>query len=180
MATSGDNIEKLKIREARKADFRILVDFLNKLALHVAGSAPQTLKKKERKRLQEVLTAALLDDDKLLVVADLPGSGVVGMGYIYIWRSQGIWEQADEQELKSAVIDDIWVEPDFRKLGIFSALHSELIAFAEQREVQELILEYAISNKEAEATWTRLGFKTTGVRAAAFTSVVKEKLKRRH
>jgi len=180
MASTDDSIKQLEIRKARKGDVPVLLDFLAKLALHVAGSAPQTLKKKERKRLQEVLTAALLDDDKLLVVADLPGSGVVGMGYIYIWRSQGIWEQAGDHEFKSGIIDDIWVEPEYRQMGIFNALFSELIAFAEQREVQELILEYAISNKEAEATWTRLGFKTTGVRAAAFTSVVKEKLKRRH
>jgi len=179
MATTGDNIEKLKIREARKADFPILVDFLNKLALHVAGSPPQALKKEERKLLQDNLADALVDDDKLVIVADLPESGVVGMGYIYILRSQGIWEQADEQELNSAVIDDIWVEPDFRKLGIFSALLSELIAFAENRGVQELELEYAATNKEAKATWTRLGFKTTGVHAAASTTTVKEKLAKR-
>lgn len=179
MATHDDNIEKLKIREARKADFSILVDFLTRLALHVAASPPLTLKKEEQKRLQDNLAEALVDDDKLLVVADLPGSGVVGMGYIYIWRSQGIWDHVDDQELKSAVIDDIWVEPNFRQLGIFSALLSELIAFAESRGVQELVLEYATSNKEAEATWTRMGFKTTGVRAAAFTTTVKAKMAKR-
>lgn len=41
------------------------------------------------------------------------------------------------------------------------------------------MLEYSATNKEAEATWTRLGFKTTGVRAEAFTTTVKEKLAKR-
>lgn len=179
MATPADNIEKLKIRKARKADIPILIDFLTRLTLHVTGGPPLTLKKEERKRLHNYLADALLDDDKLVVVADLPGSGLVGMGYIYIWRSQGIWEHTSDHELKSAVIDDTWVEPDFRQLGIFSALLSELIAFAESRGAQELILEYSAANKEAEATWTHLGFKTTGVRAAAFTTTVKEKLAKR-
>lgn len=179
MAATDDTIEKLKIREARKADFPVLVDFLTKLALHVAGSPPQPLKKKERKRLQDILAAALADDDKLVVVADLPESGVVGMGYLYICRGQGIWEQAGDQEFKYGVIDDTWVEPDYRQRGIFSALLSELIAFAESRDVQELMLEYSATNKEAEATWTRLGFKTTGVRAEAFTTTVKKKLAKR-
>ncbi len=179
MSPAEDNIEHLAIRKADKADLPVLIGFMAKLALHVAGSPPQKLKKKEHKRLNDVLVAALDDSDKLLVVADIPGTGVVGMGYIYIWRSQGIWEQAGEQEFRTGVIDDIWVEPEYRQLGIFSAILTELVTFAERRDARELMLEYAVSNKEAEATWTRLGFKITGVRAAAFTASVKEKLQRR-
>jgi hypothetical protein len=50
------------------------------------------------------------------------------------------------------------------------------VTFAEQHHASELILEYSASNKEAKAAWTKLGFKPTGVRAAAFTSVVKQAL----
>ncbi|MAY37095.1 MAG: GNAT family N-acetyltransferase [Spongiibacteraceae bacterium] len=176
MAAETYNRDDLIIRKAGEDDLPALVDFQVKLALHVAGPPAQKLKKKERKRLLEILAAALIDNDKLLVVAELPNAGLVGMAYLYIWRSQGIWEQAGDHVFKSGIIDDIWVEPDFRKLGIFSAMLTQLIAFAEKRGVPELILEYAISNKEADATWKRLGFQVTGVRAAAFTSVVKEKL----
>lgn len=179
MSSTDDNIKKLKIRKARKSDIPVLLGFLASLALHVAGSPPQTLKKKERKRLRDILAAALVDEDKLVVVADLPEAGVVGMGYIYVWRSQGIWDQAGDQEFKTGVIDDIWIEPEYRQLGIFSAILNELIRFAELRGVQELMLEYSASNKEAEAVWTGLGFKITGVRAAAFTTAVKEKLEKR-
>lgn len=41
------------------------------------------------------------------------------------------------------------------------------------------MLEYAATNKEAAATWTWLGFKTTGARAEPFTTTVKEKLAKR-
>ena len=176
MAATGDNIEKFVIREACEADLPVLVDFLTKLALHVANSPPQPLKEEARKHLKDDLAAALVDDDKLIVVADILESGVVGMGDISILRNQSVWEQEGEQEFKSAFIDNCWVEPDYRQLGILSALLSALIAFAESQGVQELTLEYAAGNKDAQATWTRLGFKTTGVRAAASTTTVKQKL----
>jgi len=164
------------IRKARKADLPVLVDFMIKLAVHVAGGEPQTLKKAERKKLKDLLASALKDEHKLVVVAETPDDGLVGMGDIYIWRSQAIWEQLGDLEFRSGIIDDIWVEPEFRKLGIFRAMLRELVAFAEKHKVQELILEYSVANKEAEATWRKLGFKPTGVRAAAFTETVKKTL----
>lgn len=179
MAIEHDDTDGFVIRKAAKGDLSALVEFLIKLTLHVAGEAPQALKKKERRKLMDFLASSLEDNDKLVAVAEAPGTGLVGMGYIYVWRSQSIWEHAGDVEFRSGIIDNIWVEPDFRKLGIFTAILGELIAFAESRGAYELILEYSVSNKEAEATWARLGFKPTGVRAAAFTQTVKEELSNR-
>ena len=164
------------IREAREEDLPEMVEFLAKLALHVAGAPPHDLKECEHKRLLRTLHSSLDDPNKRLLVAESTNAGLVGMGYVYIWRSQGIWQQSGEEEFKSGFIDDVWVEPEFRKLGIFKALLRDLVAFAEQHHASELVLEYSASNKEARAAWTRLGFKTTGIRAAAFTSVVKQAL----
>lgn len=168
--------KKYLIREAVEEDLTVLVEFLAKLALHVSGTPPQSLKEGERDRLIDVLRSSLSDHNKQLVVAEVPGTGLVGMGYTYVLRSQGIWEQTSHVEYRSAVIDDVWVEPEFRKLGIFPDLLRRLVSFAESCSAYELILEYSASNKEAKAAWSRLGFKTVGVRAAAFTSVVQEAL----
>ncbi|MDO8862015.1 GNAT family N-acetyltransferase [Haliea sp. E1-2-M8] len=176
MARKPRKKDQTFIRPAEQADIPVLVGFLVKLALHVDGGEPQILKRREKRRLMEYLATALTDNDKLVVVAEAPDSKLVGMGYIYIWRSQGIWEHAGDLEFKSGIIDNIWVEPEYRKLGIFSAMLRELVAFAESSAAHELILEYSVANKEAEATWSRLGFKTTGVRAAAFTHLVKDRL----
>jgi ribosomal protein S18 acetylase RimI-like enzyme len=59
---------------------------------------------------------------------------------------------------------------------VFRALLRELVAFAEAHHAHELILEYSASNRQARAAWTKMGFKTTGVRAAAFTSTVRAAL----
>ncbi|WP_376696226.1 GNAT family N-acetyltransferase [Wenzhouxiangella sp. EGI_FJ10305] len=165
-----------EIREATEADLPVLVEFLVKLALHVAGDGPQTLKKGEHHRLMEALRSALDDENKRLFVADSPEVGLVGMGYVYVYRSQGIWEQAEPVEYRTGVIDDVWVEPEFRSFGVFRALLKRLVAFAESHNAHELVLEYSVTNKQAKAVWTKMGFKTTGVCAAAYTSSVKSAL----
>ncbi|MFN2329268.1 MAG: N-acetyltransferase family protein [Chromatocurvus sp.] len=164
------------IRQARDADLPVLVEFLVKLALHVSGAEPQILKEKEHQRLLDVLSSALREDNKQLLVADHPKVGLVGMGYVYVWRSQGIWEQTEPVEFRSGMIDDVWVEPEFRSRGVFKALLIELVSFAESHNAHELILEYSATNKQAKAAWTKMGFKTTGVRAAAYTATVKAAL----
>lgn len=150
--------------------------FLAKLAIHVSGSPPLDLKEAEQNRLMDALKANLQSPHRRIVVAELSDVGLVGMGDIALWSSQNIWEQATDCVHHSGVIDDIWVEPEFRSLGIFKALLRDLVAFADQRGAQELVLEYSASNKEAKTAWTRLGFVTTGVRASAFTHQIKEVL----
>lgn len=179
MGAGKTNVSNIKIRAACEDDLPVLVDFLARLALHVAGAPPHTLKEKESRRLLAALQTSLSDKAKRIVVAEANNGRLVGMGYIYVWRSQGIWEQAGDVEFKSGIIDDVWVEPDFRKLGVFRAILHELVAFAESHNIAELVLEYAASNKEAAAVWARLGFKPTGIRAAAFTAVVQEALAKR-
>lgn len=177
-AMTGKRAQKraFVIREATEADLPVLVEFLAKLALHVAGSGPQTLKKREHQRLLEVLRSALAEESKRLFVADSPEAGLVGMGYVYVYRSQGIWEQVEPVEYRTGVIDDVWVEPEFRSLGVFRALLKRLVAFAETHNAHELVLEYSATNKQARAVWTKMGFKTTGVCAAACPSTVKANL----
>jgi ribosomal protein S18 acetylase RimI-like enzyme len=179
MVTKKQTAKRYRIREAEEKDLPVLVEFLAKLALHVSGAPPQSLKEDESERLLEVLRSSLQDANKQLVVAEVPGVGLVGMGYIYVLLSQGIWEQSSHVEFRSAIIDDVWVEPDYRSMGIFPDLLRRLVAFAEARGAYELILEYSASNKEAKAAWSRLGFKPVGVRAAAFTSSVQEALANR-
>lgn len=176
MVDKQANTDKFVIRKAAEADLPALVDFLAKLALHVAGAPPMKLKKNERSRLISVLRASMSDPDKLIIVAAQEDDRPIGMGYLYVVQNQGIWEQAEEVDSKSGFIDDVWVQPDFRNLGVFSAIIRELVAFAVSHGVYELILEYAVSNKEAEAVWNKLGFKVTGVRAAAYTKTVQEAL----
>jgi len=92
-----DSKGKFVIREAREEDLPEMVGFLAKLALHVSGAPPHDLKESEHKRLLRTLHASLDDPNRRLVVADSKSAGLVGMGYVYIWRSQGCMDQAGFQ-----------------------------------------------------------------------------------
>ena len=173
---SKRSLPDFHIRDAAEADLHVLVDFLKKLALHVNGGPELELKESEYQRLLEALEAALASPDKRVVVAEHCTAGLIGMGDVTVWSSQSIWEQATVTEYRSAILDDIWVEPAFRKAGVFKALLKRLVEFADERGAHDLVLEYSSSNKEAISAWTRLGFVTTGIRAAAFTRNVKEAL----
>ncbi len=104
---------------------------------------------------------------KLLVADSGPGTKLLAMGDIALWHVDDMWKNPERIGVSYAVIDDLWVEPEARQFGISKAIVRDLVTFASENGINDLILEYATTNIEAEATWSRLGFKTTGVRAAA-------------
>jgi ribosomal protein S18 acetylase RimI-like enzyme len=168
--------QQFTVREAADGDVPVLVDFLVELGLHVSGTQRQTLTQQAEERLQAFLRDYIHDKEKHMVVACSEDGRVVGMGNIQIWRSPNLWEEAEDPDLKSGFIDDLWVEQDWRRQGIMNLMLNELVAFAEVHGIEELVLEYSLSNKEAAGAWERLGFNPTGVRAAAWTRNVRQKL----
>lgn len=164
------------IREANRDDIPVLVGFLVDLGLHVSGAKRQTLTRAAEERLSHFLLDYIDDPHKLMLVACTRRKRVVGMGNIQIWHSPNLWEEAEDLDLRSGFIDDLWIEPKYRKRGIMARILDELIAFAEQRNIGELVLEYSLTNKEAAAAWEKLGFRPTGVRASAYTASVRKKL----
>jgi ribosomal protein S18 acetylase RimI-like enzyme len=98
------------------------------------------------------------------------------MGNLQVWHYPDFWENPERRGRFVGVIDDVWVEPTHRRRGINRRIVQKLLEFAASRGVQELILEYASSNREAEAAWTRLGFSPVGVRASATPAAVRAAL----
>lgn len=167
---------EVTVREAREDDIPVLIGFLVSLALHVSGEKRQKLSRKAKNRLRTLLQEYIDDTEKFMVVACTAEDEVVGMGNIQIWHDPNLWEGAEQVTMKSGFIDDLWVEPAHRNQGIMARILNELIGFAETHDIDELVLEYAITNKEAAAVWRNLGFTPTGVRAAASTDTVRQKI----
>ncbi|PKL37324.1 MAG: hypothetical protein CVV44_16970 [Spirochaetae bacterium HGW-Spirochaetae-1] len=74
---------------------------------------------------------------------------------------------------KSGRIDDVWVEPEHRRMGICEILVKELIEFFKKNRVFDLVLEYAIYNREAEETWRKMGFSPSIIISTARIDEVK-------
>jgi len=169
---------KIEIREAVAGDIPQLVAFLIKLDAHVAGVDPDVLglTRAGEQQLRHRIESFVDEPGKLLVVAQGPDGRLVGMGNIHIWQFADIWVNPERQGVRSGYIDDIWIEPEHRGGGLARRIVEALVNFAAEQEINELNLEYALHNPEAEVFWSRLGFRPTGVRASAALSAVREKL----
>jgi ribosomal protein S18 acetylase RimI-like enzyme len=69
-----------------------------------------------------------------------------------------IYEHEEHVPNESGKIDDIWVEPNYRRKGLCKKILGELIAFFESNGIDVMVLNYVNGNLEAEAVWRRLGF----------------------
>ncbi len=158
-----------------------MMGFLVKLDAHVAGVEPDVLRLNDEgeRQLTERLVNLIDNPFTRILVAEDAAGALVAMGDIQLWHQAEIWDNAERRGLSYALIDDLWVEPDARQSGIGRLIVSELVDFAAENGVHDLMLEYATTNAEAQATWTRLGFRTTGVRAAASVEDVRARLARR-
>lgn len=169
---------RYRYREARGEDVPRLVELLIRMDAHVAGARRAELKPTAAgmKDLHAHFQRLLDDQDAQVFVAATRQGRVIGMGNIQIWRYPDLWHNPERRGQRAAVIDDVWVEPRHRQRGVSKGIVAELLGFARGHGVENLMLEYSLSNAEAETAWTRLGFRPTGVRAEATVTEVSGKL----
>ena len=111
--------------------------------------------------------SALEDHHCHLVVAeDEKSSLILGMG---LGRIQ---EHKEFVPNESGKIDDIWVEPNYRKKGLCKKILAEFVAFFKSNGIDTMVLNYVIGNLEAEAVWNRLGFTSLLTTATAMRAEV--------
>lgn len=165
---------RVVISEAEETDIPEVVELLFRLDAHVSGAPRDILRMtpEGERELAERMRSHLVNPWKLLVVARHPEAGVVGMGDIALWKHAEVWENPERRGQWYGVIDDVWVEPDFRRQGLNRRMLRKLVEFARSHEVESLQLEYAASNREAARAWQELGFRPVGVRAAATAAEV--------
>lgn len=170
---------KVTVSPAKEADIPQLLELLFQLDAHVSGAPREILKMtpEGEQGLAQHLRSFLTNPYKLLMVARTGRRSVVGMANIALWRQAEIWETPERQGQWYGVIDDVWVEPDYRQQGLSRRLVMELLAFAQRHHVESVQLEYAASNQEAARAWERMGFRPVGVRAAAMASDVLHRLR---
>lgn len=92
------------------------------------------------------------ENSRLLIVQNDESINIVGMA---IGR---ICVHDEYVPNKSGKIDDVWIEPNYRRKRLGTKLVSELLEFFKLNHVVAIILEYAKGNIEAEAIWERFGF----------------------
>lgn len=169
---------RYRYRDACGEDVPRLVELLIRMDAHVSGARRADLKPTAAglEDLKDHFRRMIADADARVVVALTRESRIVGMGNIRIQRYPDLWHNPERRGQLAGFIDDVWVEPRHRRRGLSKRLVSELLTFARRHGVEQLMLEYSLSNDEARTAWTRLGFEPTGVRAEATVTAVSERL----
>lgn len=137
------------VRPGRPDDAATLADYNAAMALETEGHAL------DRPTLDAGVRAALADANKArYFVAEVEGR-VAGMLMITLewsdWRNGEIWW-----------IESVYVHPDFRRLGVFTALYGHVEALAKQSNVIGLRLYVMQDNLNAQQTYRRLGMDLSG------------------
>jgi ribosomal protein S18 acetylase RimI-like enzyme len=160
---------KVTISEATEADIPHVMELLFHLDAHVSGAPRELLSMttEGEEEIEKRFRSFLTNPYKLLLVARHAKAGIIGMADIALWKHAEVWETPERKGRWYAVIDDVWVEPDFRRQGLTRRMVLDLVAFARRHNVESVQLEYSASNLEAAETWARLGFRPIGIRAEA-------------
>ncbi len=148
---------KYQIREAHEKDVKELVRMRLDLQKHMSQNNPYLwqISQKRISILSEFYLHKIGDrNSKLLVIEDNRSGSIIGMGL-------GTLQMHDEYvPSNSGKIDDIWVEPRYRRKGLLKNLLLDLIEFFKSKGIESLTLNYVEDNQEAEVVWKKLGFKT--------------------
>ncbi|HEY0009216.1 MAG TPA: GNAT family N-acetyltransferase [Tepidisphaeraceae bacterium] len=144
-------IDGLNIRRGRLSDMVTLAAYNIHLAMET-----------EHLRLDPYavsagVRAALEDPSKgIYFVADVAGRVI---GQLMVTREWSDWRNGDIWWVQS-----VYVHPDFRKQGIFRALHAAAIAGAQDEGAALLRLYVEQENADAQAVYKKLGFATSPYR----------------
>lgn len=153
--TDRDTDAGVKIRRATHADVEALAAMRRQLQHHSehANAVLFTLSHERLQRLLELYVAVLSDSHACIVVAETAHhEQPIGMAMGRILRTDGL------SPTESGRIDDVWVDPAYRRRGVCRGLVHALVDFFAHQHIEVLSLDYVVGNREAEATWQRYGF----------------------
>jgi ribosomal protein S18 acetylase RimI-like enzyme len=149
----GANSRHFVVRPAATADLEMLVQFSAAMAIETEG------RRLDRERLRRG-TLAVLESTRhgFYVVAERPegdGHGVIGQLLItYEWSD---WRNADFWWIQS-----VYVDPDWRRRGVYRSMHEYILEMARAREeVCGVRLYVERDNGIAQSVYERLNLRET-------------------
>ena len=143
----------LTIRRAAASDLDGLLEMRLSLQRHVEASNPWIWRITEegRRRLRQELEQMLEDGESRMVVAVKEGD-LVGFAY------GRIAHRKDYLPKSVGFISMVYVRENSRIQGVGSRLVGDLCRFFRSENVEDVTLQYALGNREAERFWSGFGF----------------------
>jgi ribosomal protein S18 acetylase RimI-like enzyme len=95
-----------------------------------------------------------LQTEKIVIQATTDQGEMLGV------ISGGVVLNPKDRSVPFAVINNIWIDPEKRKLGIASALHDAFLKKAKSLGAKIIDLNVDVRNKEGYSFWEKLGYET--------------------
>lgn len=141
------------IREASDSDLEALVLCHSRfMEHHIIGDERFSLRAKASEKWSGQIAAELHNSDSLVLVAE-DNSKIVGCAYILI--KSGALDFGPE---KIGYICDVFIEADYRRLGIARRFLSYGLNWLRTRKIFTIEASWSIHSEEAKSTWPALGF----------------------
>lgn len=147
---------EIEIRQAEIPDIPLLVEMRKKLQEHMQENNKRLwgISNSFIQNLEAYYTSKIRKASAKLLLVHEKGKPeeIIAMALGKIITSE------DLDPPRSGRIDDVWVDPEHRRVGICEIMVKEIVEFFRRNKVYDLVLEYAIYNHEAEETWRKMGF----------------------
>ncbi len=150
------NVRTYEIREATIEDLGNLVSMRLKLQHHIEEKNSMLWKISDKGILEirKLYTECLNSENSKLIVACATETGQpVGMGFGRLCFHEKYIPG------KSGRIDDIWVEPLYRKQGICTEIMQKILKYFKSHDIESVMLDYVVGNEIAEKIWAKFGFR---------------------
>lgn len=167
-------VSAAQIRAARFEDTGELARMRLALQQHMQASNPHLLAMSRQAiaNLAKQYCLHLENPMRRIIVAEDCTGTLIGMAM------GTIADRDDLQPPRCGRIDDVWVEPRWRRQGLAKQLIGNVLAFFESNDVATLVLDYCVGNIDAECTWNALGFEPILTVAVAKPYELRRRLKR--
>jgi GNAT superfamily N-acetyltransferase len=160
------------LRPARAADLERLVELLLALQDQIERSNPDLwrMRPDARHNLKGQISGRLKAADSCALVAEHVEDGIVGAIFGRIVVNNRYTPS------RAGQIDQAFVRPDHRRLGVGSRLVAQLCDFFASEGVEDVSLRYVAGNEEAAAFWTALGFAPRIITAGSAREALEQRL----
>lgn len=141
------------IREAKDDDLQALIECHSFfMEHHIANDIRFTLRVGASDKWEDQIISAIKDPDTYVLVAQQK-SKVIGCAYVIIKLGA-----SDFGSEKIGYICDVYVEKNYRRMGIAKRFLSKAINWLKQREIDTIEASWSVHSEEAKKTWPSLGF----------------------
>jgi len=141
------------VREAVEGDLEVLVLCHSRfMEHHIKADKRFALRSDAEEKWGEQIASELSNPDTLVLVAE-DNSKIIGCAYILI--KSGALDFGPE---KIGYLCDVFVETNYRRLGIARRFLSSALNWLRMREIYTIETSWSVNSEEAKSTWPELGF----------------------